>query len=676
MTATAHSVDAPSDDRAQFGDVVPLVERVLADSLGGPVRLGHVERISEEERRNQLLRCHLADAPAGAPATVMVKRRRPSDYNPDDHESWATRGLLRDWAGLQFLTELGSEVVGSPRFYGGDRAAGFVVMEDLGRPQNLADLLLEGNAAEAQRGLILIATTLGTMHAATVGREAQYRRIRGALGPGDGPEARTRAADDIRNAGKRVAEQCGALGVEAGDGFGRDVETVAAAIADPGPFLAYTHGDPCPDNNAIVRTPGGDLFRLIDYEIGGYRHALGDGVYGRIRFPTCWCVRDLPEAVVQRMESAYRAALASGCPEAGDDAVYGRATVEACGTWLLNTLGWSLPRALDYDSVWGVATHRQRILMRLAAFADLARRARHLEALGDVASRLHGALHPRWEPFTLPISLYPAFSRESAPPRERVEALERAIDAGDVAAARALLRETARLANAQSAESGALPVLTRAVKRNDARMVALLLEHGADWRLTPRDGAATLNVAAESASPEVVRLLLDHGARTDARAPSGLLPLHVALGAGRADVVQLLLSRGAVPDVLAAVYLDRLDEVQRLLQEDPKRAQFRFGDDETLLHKVARHGDAARYVPLLVEHGADPDATRWPGLTPLHVAARHGHVEVVRALLAHGARPDLRTRDGETPLMLAEAGGHAEAAVLLREHGPGAAVEQ
>src|SRR5262245_59941582 len=185
MIATA--VPEPASE-ATFADVVPLVERVLTTSLGGPVRLAAVERISEPERRNQLLRCRLAGAPSGAPAAVMVKRRRPADYDPDAHLSWATKGLFRDWAGLQFLTDIGPELVGSPRFYGGNRAAGFVVMEDLGTPRGLDHYLLEGNAAEAERGLLLLATTLGRMHAATIGREDDYRRIRDTLGPGDGPE--------------------------------------------------------------------------------------------------------------------------------------------------------------------------------------------------------------------------------------------------------------------------------------------------------------------------------------------------------------------------------------------------------------------------------------------------------------------------------------------------------
>src|SRR4029079_14544557 len=116
---------------------------------------------------------------------------------------------------------------------------------------------------------------------------------------------------------------------------------------------------------------------------GGYRHALRDGVYGRIRFPTCWCVRDLPETVVERMDAVYPAARIEGCPAAADDTTYLRATTESCGAWVLTTLGWSFPRVLDYDSSWGVSTVRQRILLRLLAFAGLTARAAHLEALGE-----------------------------------------------------------------------------------------------------------------------------------------------------------------------------------------------------------------------------------------------------------------------------------------------------
>jgi ankyrin repeat protein len=674
MTTIRRAGGLPNDGGGGADDadeIRPIVERVLAGSLGGPVRVAAVERVSEPERRNQLLRCQVVAAPSGAPSTVMVKRRRPTDYDPENHTSFATRGLFRDWSGLQFLTEVGADLVGSPRFYGGDRAAGFVVMEDLGTPKGLDHYLLEGTAEEAARGLLLLATTLGRMHAATAGREADYRRIRDALGPGDGPETRAEEANDVRNAGRELLKHCAALDVAAPAGVEQAVETIAASTADPGPFLAYTHGDPCPDNNAVNLSedgPRGDTFRLIDFEIGGYRHALRDGVYGRIRFPTCWCVRDLPEAVIDRMEAAYRAELVKGCPAAADDAAYLRAVAESCGAWVLSTVRWLFSRTLEYDPVWGVATYRQRILTRLAAFAGLARQAAHLETLGETVEHLHAVLRSRWEPFTLPMACYPAFTRASDPFTDHVEALAGAIDGGEVAAARTLLDDAPALvrSEARTSEGRRVPMLTRAIAQNHTDLVHLLLERGADWRFGPRSGAANLVLAAEAAPSEIVRLLLDYGALPNVSDANGFRPLDVAARAGRHDVVDLLLAHGAELDLLAAIYLDRFEDVRRMLEAHPERARYRFGNGSTLLHRIARHGDtAARFVPLLVEQGTPLDATVWPGLTALHVAAEEGHLEVVRVLLAAGADASAKTQDGNTPLTLAQSKGHTAVAALL-----------
>jgi ankyrin repeat protein len=516
------------------------------------------------------------------------------------------------------------------------------------------------------------------MHAATVGRETDYNRIRSALGPGDGPERRASVAEEeLRKASGEIRARCEALGVTVSSGVDHDIAAIVASYVDPGPFLAYTHGDPCPDNNAVYLSTdeaSRDAFRLIDYEIGGYRHALRDGVYGRIRFPTCWCVRDLPEHVIERMEVAYRAELVKGCPAAADDDIYLRAIAECCGGWVLTTANWSLRNALDYDPVWGVATHRQRVLMRLEAFADLASRAGHLESLGETARRLRAALHVRWEPYTLPIAMYPAFARATDPPADRVEALARAIDQGDLVAARSLLDQTPGLvhAEARDAQRRVVPMLTRAIRQREAELVRLLLERGADWRRAPRGGAANLVLAAELGDGEIVRLLFAHGALPDARDASGFLPLHAAAREGHHAVVALLLARGAALDVLTAIYLDRFVDAQRLLQEHPEQAQFRFGNGDMLLHLVARRDDAvARYVPLLVEYGAPLSATVWPGRTALHIAAEEGHSEIVGALLAAGADPSARTQDGATPLALAEARGHLQVAAQLRQHARG-----
>jgi tRNA A-37 threonylcarbamoyl transferase component Bud32 len=107
-----------------------------------------------------------------------------------------------------------------------------------------------------------------------------------------------------------------------------ELEALMASMSESGPFLAYTHGDPCPDNCLLSDS----RVCLVDFEVAGFRHVLIDGVYGRIHFPTGWCVNRIEQRIVQQMELAYRAELVKGCPEAADDVQFYHAIVAEPGT--------------------------------------------------------------------------------------------------------------------------------------------------------------------------------------------------------------------------------------------------------------------------------------------------------------------------------------------------------
>ena len=55
-------------------------------------------------------------------------------------------------------------------------------------------------------------------------------------------------------------------------------------------------------------------------------------------------------------------------------------------------------------------------------------------------------------------------------------------------------------------------------------------------------------------------------------------------------------------------------------------------------------------VETLINHGADVNAQTHSLETPLHLAARRAHFDVVKMLLNHGANPNKTTKKGHSPL--------------------------
>lgn len=380
--------------------LVAAAERLLSREFGREVRLGDVARLSEPGRRNMLLRPR--DLCGGLPATFIIKQVVVDTYNPDDAASWDIGRFFSDWVGAQFLSAIG-DGLHSPRFYGGDYSLGFFILEDLGHHHSLVEPLLHEDAASAENALLKHAARLGAVHAATLGKAAQFEGLFKTISP----KVWAHAAEDVPDVDeglKRLHACLDRVGVRANTDETRELVAVADAIDNPEPFLSYIHGDPCPDNVFLV---DGEL-RLIDFEFGRFGHSLMDGTYGRMAFPTCWCANRLPPGLVSRIEAVYRAELVKGCRHAQEDRIFESAVVEACAFWLFSTLSRHLDDALKADHTWGVATMRQRLLARLEAFIGVAEEFNRLPGLRGVADRVLHALGKLW-PGTDPMPLYPAF---------------------------------------------------------------------------------------------------------------------------------------------------------------------------------------------------------------------------------------------------------------------------
>ena len=200
---------------------------------------------------------------------------------------------------------------------------------------------------------------------------------------------------------------CERIGIVPSSRFHWEIDGVVASTSEPGPFTAFTHGDPCPDNCADT----GSEMKLFDFELSGFRHALLDATYARIMFPTCWCSGRLPKEVWTIWESAYRSELAVSCSEATDDGMFYRGILECCAYWTAVTLLELLNSVLVEDQRWGIATKRQRILARLVAFTEFDEEPKYLIETRSLYNKLREKLLGMWSSESDNLARYPAFSK-------------------------------------------------------------------------------------------------------------------------------------------------------------------------------------------------------------------------------------------------------------------------
>jgi hypothetical protein len=315
--------------------------------------------------------------------------------------AYEASGFVREWAAATFLA---GRAVKSGRsadllaadLLAADVAQGVLVFRDYGEDLgSLVQPLLHGSAADAEQALIAYAVALARLHAGTIGcRDDHARIIRSAL-----PTV-TIPAPGHRWVEREPLAVAAMLGGSLPDD---ELAIMAGRLQSPGPWQALVHRDPCPDN--VLLTADGTA-RLIDFEFAGPGHALLDAAYWRMGFPTCWCAGRVPSALSDRIDLAYRAALAEAVPLAA----FERELAIVCVIWLFGGLSWLLEDALKADGEWGISTQRSRILHYLTTAIDISAKADVLGGTRRVASVWLDELRNRW-PSSAPLALYPAFTR-------------------------------------------------------------------------------------------------------------------------------------------------------------------------------------------------------------------------------------------------------------------------
>jgi ankyrin repeat protein len=221
--------------------------------------------------------------------------------------------------------------------------------------------------------------------------------------------------------------------------------------------------------------------------------------------------------------------------------------------------------------------------------------------------------------------------------------------------------------------------LLRAAEADDLDGVREALRSGAPPDTTAEDYAKTpvLTVAAARGATEVVELLLSAGAAANPESSYEWTPLRAAATYGRARVVELLLAAGVDPnlpsrrgpilmDAVASTRHwpkpDSLEAVRLLLEAG---AAVRPGDDPAAVMAIASESPSA-VLRLLLELGADPNATRSDGAPAIVIAAMRRNASLVDELLAGGADVEAADSNGRTALMHAvERGSDQIVASLL-----------
>jgi ankyrin repeat protein len=258
--------------------------------------------------------------------------------------------------------------------------------------------------------------------------------------------------------------------------------------------------------------------------------------------------------------------------------------------------------------------------------------------------------------FVLALVMVPAFGAQTG----IHDRLLQAAKSGDAMSVSALVQQRI---DVNAAEADGTTALHWAVRNDDLDIVSRLIDAGADVRASNRYGVTAIYLAALNGNAEIIEKLLNAGADANSTGTEGETALMTAARTGNVAAAKVLLLHGA--------------DVNR-------REQWR-GQTALMWASAQGHSDMTE---VLIARGADVNARsnvqRWErqntaeprekwlppgGLTPLLFAAREGCVACIGVLVNAGADVNATDPEGIGPLLSALINGHYDAAAVLLERG-------
>ena len=259
--------------------------------------------------------------------------------------------------------------------------------------------------------------------------------------------------------------------------------------------------------------------------------------------------------------------------------------------------------------------------------------------------------------------------------------------------------------NAQRTDDKVAPV-TLSVCFNNFVAVNLLLDHGADVNIARADGNSPLHGAVSNGFFDIAKRLVEKGSDVNLQNKEGRTPLFLGVKNKHEQLIKLLIENEAdvsigykensterfylvrgkergraawhyvlVKKHLLGLFLKRVkggrvnvadfgDILRSGWGKDPpegttdkilKEYDFQFKEipDATLLHIASEQDNEPEIIDLLVKSGANVNAQDAEGFTPLHMAAIHGNLKIVKKLVDLDADVNIVTTDGKNAAELA-----------------------
>jgi ankyrin repeat protein len=208
--------------------------------------------------------------------------------------------------------------------------------------------------------------------------------------------------------------------------------------------------------------------------------------------------------------------------------------------------------------------------------------------------------------------------------------------------------------------------LADAVKANDASAVARVLEEHPELKThidepVPGDpfGQTALLAAVERQNREMVDVILRAGANVNQKSHWWAGGFHALGNAWQTPwMASFLIGRGAVPEIHHVVRLEMIEEVRRMLSEDPVLVHARGGDGQLPLH----FAQTVEMAEFLLNRGAEIDARDVDHESTAAQWMVRDRPEVARALVKRGCATDI---------LMASALGELDVVTRLLDADPG-----